>query len=235
MGQKVESKGSGSSVKRAADYLEHLVFNEYEPGDSLPGEGDIAETLQISRLTVREAMREVAARGLVDIHNGRRPVVSSLNGREVGSFFRSAVRRDSRAALDLLEIRHALEVQIASLAAQNASRAQIAQMVETVDAMAGSVEDAEAFNREDLKFHGLLADATGNRMMALLMQELSDALSASRRLSASGHARRGLTLGPVLEQHRAILTAVQLGDQRAARAAMRKHLRATRADLEAFD
>src|SRR5919201_4391642 len=101
--------------------LEDLIFDSFEPGDVLPSEGKLAEALGVSRLTVREATRALEARGLLDIAKGRRPRVAAHNSALVGDFFKIAVRRDPRALLDLLEVRKALEVHIAVLAARRAT------------------------------------------------------------------------------------------------------------------
>jgi len=69
-----------SATDRVAGYLEDLIVQELEPGDSLPSEAEVADTCQVSRLTVREALRTLAARGLVEISQGRRPRVADPNG-----------------------------------------------------------------------------------------------------------------------------------------------------------
>ena len=97
--------------------LEDLVLGELEPGAELPSEPELAAQFQVSRLTVREAVRSLQARGLVETRHGRRAVVAHPNAAPIGGFFTAAVRRDPRQLLDLLEVRRALEVHIASLAA----------------------------------------------------------------------------------------------------------------------
>ena len=90
----------------------------------------------MSRLSVREATRTLAARGLLEISKGRRPRVAVPNGSLVGDFFQIALRRDPRALLDLLEVRRALEVHIAALAAQRATSGDIADMEMSINAHA---------------------------------------------------------------------------------------------------
>ena len=163
-----------SAMNRVVERVESLVFDELEPGHALPSEGELAQDLGVSRLTVREGMRQLSARGLIEVHNGRRPVVASPNGKGVGDFFRNAIRRDPRSLLDLLEVRQALEVHIAVLAARNASRASVLAMQAAIDSMARNISSPEDFNEADIQFHELLAAATGNQMLSILIEELSD-------------------------------------------------------------
>src|SRR6266498_6066282 len=124
-----------SVVGSVIEQLEGLIFGAFEPGEALPAEGKLAEALGVSRLTVREATRSLEARGLLEITQGRRPRVAAPNGTLVGEFFRSAVRRDPRALLDLLEVRRALEVHIATLAAKRATKGDLADMEMCIAAM----------------------------------------------------------------------------------------------------
>ncbi len=222
-----------SAMHRVVERVEALVFDELEPGHALPSEGELAQDLGVSRLTVREGMRQLSARGLIEVHNGRRPVVASPNGKGVGDFFRNAIRRDPRSLLDLLEVRQALEVHIAVLAARNASRASIVAMQAAIDNMSRNISAPEDFNEADIQFHELLAAATGNQMLSILIEELSDSQRSSRAQSFAGHERLGRRFDEVLEQHADILDCVERRDEAGAAAAMRRHLRSTEKDLAA--
>jgi GntR family transcriptional regulator, transcriptional repressor for pyruvate dehydrogenase complex len=228
-----EADGATSAMARVVERVEELVFDELEPGHELPSEGALAQDLGVSRLTVREGMRQLSARGLIEVHNGRKPVVASPNGKGVGDFFRNAIRRDPRALLDLLEVRQALEVHIAVLAARNASRASVGAMQSAIDEMRRSMETPEEFSEADIHFHELLAAATGNQLMTILIEELSDSQRTSRTQSVIGHELLGRRLDEVLEQHAKILDCVERRDEAGAAAAMRRHLRSTEKDLAA--
>ncbi|GAA1918338.1 D-galactonate utilization transcriptional regulator DgoR [Microbacterium aoyamense] len=222
-----------SPMRRVVERVESLVFDELQPGHELPSEGALAQDLGVSRLTVREGMRQLSARGLIEVHNGRKPVVASPNGKGVGDFFRSAIRRDPRSLLDLLEVRQALEVHIAVLAARNASRASVTSMQLAIDDMRRSIDNHDEFNEADIHFHELLAAATGNQMLSILIEELSDSQRTSRIQSQLGHERLGGKLDEVLEQHARILECVEARDEAGAAVAMRGHLRSTEKDLRA--
>src|SRR4029453_3008061 len=88
--------------------LQDVILGELEPGAELASESDLATQLGVSRLTLREATKTLQARGLVEVRQGRRPLVAYPSARPMGEFFTAAVRRDPRRLLDLLEVRGAV-------------------------------------------------------------------------------------------------------------------------------
>jgi GntR family transcriptional regulator, transcriptional repressor for pyruvate dehydrogenase complex len=222
-----------NSQASLVEQLEDLIFDHFEPGDMLPSEGQLAQTLGVNRLTLREATRSLQARGLLEISQGRRPTVAAPNGTVVGDFFQTAVRRDPRALLDLLEVRRALEVHIATLAAKRAGKGDIADMEMSIDAMRAGGDQPQAFHAADVRFHENLAAASGNRLLVFLIEALAEPLAESRLQSFAGHQSRGGTVEDVIQQHEAILNAVRARNPKAAAQAMREHLQQTEADLRA--
>lgn len=220
-----------SAVAAVVAHLEHLIFEELEVGAALPAEAELARRVGVSRLTVREAIRTLEARGLVRTSRGRRPQVIAPDGFAVGDFIRSLVRRDPRMLLELLDVRQALEVHIAALAAQRASRAAVAGLEAAVEAMRTAPPDPEAFSRTDVDFHEALGAACGNRLLALVLEELAEPLRVSMGRSYAGHVARGVPVETTVEQHAQIVAAVKAHDPRAAATAMRLHLEQTERDL----
>jgi GntR family transcriptional repressor for pyruvate dehydrogenase complex len=213
--------------------LEALIFDQLDFGEELPSEGKLAEALGVSRLTVREATRALEARGLLEIRQGRRPTVAAPSGALVGDFFKIAVRRDSRAVLDLLDVRMALEVHIATLAARRATTADVADLEMFIGAMRTAADEPEAFHAADVRFHEKLAAASNNRLLLFLIEALSEPLRESRLRSFAGHVARGRGAEDVIDQHVAILEAVKARNAKAAASAMRYHLQQTERDLRA--
>jgi GntR family transcriptional regulator, transcriptional repressor for pyruvate dehydrogenase complex len=225
--------GRASVVDSVIERLESLIFDSFEPGATLPSEGKLAEALGVSRLSVREATKTLAARGLLEISQGRRPRISVPNGSLVGDFFQIAVRRDPRALLELLEVRRALEVHIATLAAQRANAGAIADMEMSINAMRSAGAEFEAFHTADVRFHENLAAASGNRMLVFLIEAFAEPLRQSRQRSFAGHRARGGGIADVIQQHQTILDAVKARNPKAAAQAMRDHLQQTEQDLRA--
>lgn len=227
----VDRTSLGASV---VERLEELIFERLDSGEELPSEVKVAEALGVSRLTVREATRALEARGLLEIRQGRRPIVAAPNAALVGDFFNFAVRRDPRAVLDLLDIRVALEVHIALLAAKRATNADVADMEMSLAAMRAAEGNQEAFHASDVRFHENIAAATGNRLLVFLIEALAEPLRESRLRSFAGHLARRGGLEDVIEAHIAILDAVKARNPKAAAAAMRFHLQQTERDLRAW-
>jgi GntR family transcriptional repressor for pyruvate dehydrogenase complex len=227
----LQPDGRTTLVDSVIERLEALIFSGLEPGETVPSEGQLAEKLGVSRLTVREATRTLAARGLLEISKGRRPRVAVPNGALVGDFFRTAVRRDPRALLDLIEVRRALEVHIAVLAARRATNGDIADMEMSINAMRAAGDESEGFHAGDVRFHENLAAASGNRLLVFLIEALAEPLRESRLRSFAGHRARGGGIDDVIQQHQTILDAVKARSPKAAAQAMREHLEQTERDL----
>jgi GntR family transcriptional regulator, transcriptional repressor for pyruvate dehydrogenase complex len=221
-----------SATEAAIAALERLALDELAPGELMPSEAALAASLRVSRLTVREATRALAARGLLDLRKGRRPRVLEPTGTQIGDFFRAWLRRDERALLELLEIRRALEVHVAQAAALRASPPALRAMRQAVAQMADGSEplDEEALVAGDARFHEALAAATGNTMLRQLVAQLAEPLEHGRRLACGGRASSSHFSG-VVDAHRRILAAVEDGDAASAAAAMRRHLREDERDL----
>jgi GntR family transcriptional repressor for pyruvate dehydrogenase complex len=232
--EELEPVGRTSVVDSVLERLESLIFDSFQPGDALPSEGKLAQALGVSRLTVREATRALEARGLLEIRQGRRPRVAAPNGALIGDFFQIAIRRDPHALLELLEVRRALEVHIAALAARRASVGEIADMEMSIAAMRQGEGDSEAFHAADVRFHENLAAASGNRLLVFLIEAFAEPLRESRLRSFAGHQARGGGVEDVIQQHEAILEAVRARNPKQAAKAMRNHLEQTEQDLRAL-
>jgi GntR family transcriptional regulator, transcriptional repressor for pyruvate dehydrogenase complex len=224
--------GRRSVTDTVVERIEDLLFGELTPGTELPSESDLAAELGVSRLTVREATKSLQARGLLEVRQGRRPVVAHLSAGPIGDFFTSAVRRDPRRLLDLLDVRRALEVHIAALAAANAGRGAVYVMESALTVMRDVADDGpDAIHDADIRFHEGLAAASGNQMLSFLIEAMEGPLHASRMRSLRGHLARGGTVEDVIEQHARILDRVRERDPDGAAAAMSDHLEQTARDL----
>jgi len=229
----METDAAASVTDTVVQRLEDLVLGELEPGAELASEAELAARFQVSRLTVREAVRSLQARGLVETRHGRRAVVAPPNAAPIGGYFTAAVRRDPRQLLDLLEVRRALEVHIASLAAAQSSRTAISSMDLALGAMREAAADPVALHEADIGFHASLAAGAGNQLLRFLIEAMEEPLRASRMRSMRGHLARGGTVEDVIEQHERILQRVRARDAKGAAAAMQAHLEQTARDLRA--
>lgn len=226
------SRGSRLATLDVIEHLEHLILGgDLEAGDSLPSEAELSATLGVSRLTVREGVRALQARGLIEVAHGRRPVVARPNALPLSDFFSAAVRRDARGLLELLEVRMAVEVHTAQLAARNATRSDLLSMETALAAMVDAGDDETAFNAADVRFHAAIATASGNRMLNFLVEGMEGPLHSSRMQSTRGFLARCGALDDLLEAHRSIYEKIAAHDAGGAASCMRKHLSSTRKDL----
>ena len=203
----------------------------------------MASAYEVSRLTIREAVRELAGRGLLDLGRGRRAIVREPDGAAFSDLLGAATRRDAKSFFDLMEVRQALEIQSATLAAKRVTRAGLGAIEAALEGMGEAVRTIErggdrasaerTFNRFDVAFHEALALTSGNRMLTFLLDAIAGLLAASFRMSTRGRAVRGRTHASTLAAHHRIYECVRQGDGRAAAQAMQVHLTDAELDLRA--
>jgi GntR family transcriptional repressor for pyruvate dehydrogenase complex len=226
---------SGTLTDQAVELLESFILDQaLPPGALLPSQGALAQQLGVSRLVIREATRTLEARGLLETAQGRRLAVAEPGPAALSHLLDLAIRRDSEALFELIEVRLAIEVQAARLAAQRATDADVAAMEAAIEAMeALTDDDPDALVRVDLDFHIGLVRAAGNELLRLLIEALAEPLRASRRQSFRGLRNRGLGLDVVVSAHRRILDSVRGRDADEAARGMAEHLAQTVEDLRA--
>lgn len=227
--------------------LQSLLFDSYPVGSTLPSEAALGEQLGVSRLTIRESLKVLAGRGLVELRQGRKAVVTEPSSEVISSIFAAYVRRDPSALLELVEVRRALEVQSVSLAARKATRAGLNAMESALsimkqsainyhDAVPDSPSQAQAlsdYQSSDLAFHEAIALSTGNRMLSHVLEALEESLLRSFTASFQGHLVRGGTALDTYESHDQIFQFIKAGSADEAGQAMHTHLEQAERDLKA--
>ena len=205
--------------------IERIVDGVYEVGEKLPAEGELARQFAVSRTVLREAMRSLRARGLVEMSQGKMARVKPADPASTVESLSLLLRRNRASLLHLAEARHPLEGEIAALAARRANQEHLRQLELAVHDLA-VVKELDARIEADLRFHHVLAQATGNPVFILLLETLAGFMYQSRRktLAYSG-------VDVALAAHRAILAAVRAGNPEMARKAMNQHLTAAKRDL----
>jgi DNA-binding FadR family transcriptional regulator len=230
-------QAGATATSGVADALSEMIQGGLSPGASLPSEAELAARFSVSRLTVREAVKMLAGRGLLDVGRGRRAVVREPDGSAFSDFLVSLIQRDPKGLFDLIELRKSLEVQSAGLAARRVSRAGLVALETALQGMrdsaaAGDDRAAESrFHQWDVGFHEALATASGNRVLSYLFEAMAVPLRESFQLSRRGHEMRGLTVDDTIAAHAEILEGVRAGKPRAAADAMRAHLEDTERDI----
>ena len=219
--------------EQIADQIEQRILNgELRSGDRLPTERVLAEQFQASRTAVREAMKILAQKGLVEMRPGRGTIV--IDGapeamqNSIGLVMKLQVG-EVGGSDNLVEVREILETEIAALAAARATDDEIAAMREAIRVMDVSLSDADAYIAADNQFHQALAKATQNSLILILIDSIVNPLSEQRKhiFAVDGGPQRGQF------HHRRILESIIRRNPENARAAMRAHLQQVREDVRA--
>jgi GntR family transcriptional repressor for pyruvate dehydrogenase complex len=211
------------SDRLAARLMAQIEGGSLRPGDRLPTEAQLAQAHGVSRSVVREAVHQVKSRGLLLSRQGSGVYVAQTPAQRPLAFD-PQVLESMEAVLQVVELRRVLEGEMAALAAQRATRAQIASLKRALRA----IDDAGASGRdgleEDMAFHRAIGSATRNpqfeRLLAFLEQYLLDAM----RVTKGNERRRDDFMQQVREEHRAIVEAIAARDPDAARRAATQHL-----------
>lgn len=210
---------------------QRILDGELHSGDRLPTERELAEQFHVSRTAVREALKILAQKGLVDMRPGRGTIV--IDGapqalqHSLGLVMRLKLG-EVGGSNSLVEVREILEVEIAALAAARATEQDVSALDEAVQTMDESLRDADAFIAADNQFHEALARATQNTLILALVNSIVNLLSEQRKqiFATEGGPQRGQV------HHKSILASVVNHDPEAARAAMRAHLQQVREDVK---
>jgi len=190
-------------------------------GDQLPAERDLALTFGVSRTAVREAVKALREKGLVEAFSGRGTFITNGTSQAIRQSLSLLTKiNQSDGLTHLAELRGILEPEIAALAASRIEESHLAAMREAFEAMENSGESPDKFIEADLDFHLGLAEAAANPLILSLIDSIVDLLREQRLriFEVTGGAKRGQF------HHSRILQAVAQRDPMKARAAMQAHL-----------
>lgn len=218
-----------------ADLLERVLSGDLPPQSSLPAEAELARTANVSRLTVREALKTLQAQNIVTV---RRGLGTFVNHPEEWTGLEAILRAAARgtgideAALKLLEVRRIMETGAAELAARHATVEHFAAMEKAIADLETAHEagDLDAVTLADLAFHNVVFRASANPFLPALLGQLGHLLYTTRReTSAFPEVQRH-----ALEHHRLVLAAIATGEPETARRAMDEHINQTYNDYARF-
>ena len=190
------------------------------PGDRLPPERELAQQLNVSRASVREAMRLLELKGLVMTRPGAGTFITEDAVEAIVQAFSSLLSNGANAATDVFEMRLLLEPHVVSLATQRASDADIRCIREILDTQEADIAAGGTGVESDAEFHSAIANATKNSALIAVTQAISDILSQSRETSLQSPERSRLSL----QSHRRILAAIQSRRPGEAEEAMHQHI-----------
>lgn len=220
-GPKISRVERQSVSEQVAQQLIGMIHaGSFKPGSKLPPERELAPMLDVSRPSLREALRGMSMLGLVRIRQGGGVYVSELQAEELLGPLHYFISLDDSHLADLFEARIAIESTIAGLAAQRISDEQLAKLAALIQDESSLVASTERFIEADVAFHQLIFDAAQNSLLIRMAKSLHVLGEASRRLTSQVSGM----LEATLVDHRRILNALQKRSKSAAERAMRTHL-----------
>ena len=218
------------SDRVAHHVIEHIRTNGLASGERLPSEMRVSADLKISRGIVREAYRALRSAGILEISNGRSPRVGALNSTSFAHLLQHALATQQASAEQALDLRAAIEVRAAELAAEKRSAEDIEVLAAAVRGMKRARRDIDSFVRHDVRFHACLGTATGNPLFAVITSALSEAMAASVRAGMESRSNQAQVLR-VVESHQEIVDAIIASDPGAAGVCMKRHFEDARRAL----
>lgn len=203
-----------------ARQIERLILKKLRPGDKLPSERELAETLAVSRSSIRDAIRSLELMGMVEPRQGAGTIVREITASSIANPLANALKRKEELMGELLDFRRILEPPLAARAATHASPEEMAEMQDILDRQEAKLRKGESTIAEDSEFHYAVAMASGNSVVLKVLDILMDLLRETRErsLQVEGRPQKSLT------SHRRILTAIKRHDPEAAKTAMRRHI-----------
>ena len=215
-------RSATTSEEVVAQLREMIQHGELRPGDRLPPERDLAKTLGVSRPTLRAGIRSLAAVGVLQSRQGAGTFVVNAEGPPSldSSPLRLMAALHGFTSAEMFEARLSLEMAIAGLAAERATGDQMASIAEELAGMYASLDEPEQYLVHDMRFHQMIAAASGNGILTALMNMVATILFDVRRKTVN----RAHDLKESAEMHRQIYRAIRDRNPEEARLAMRDHL-----------
>jgi GntR family transcriptional repressor for pyruvate dehydrogenase complex len=206
--------------EEVAKQIERLILKKLKPGDKLPSERELAELLQVSRSSIRDAIRSLELVGLVEPRQGAGTIVREVSAETWVNPIANALERRKELVTELLDFRKMLEPPLAARAATHASLEEVSEMEDILKRQEEKLSQGEAAIAEDSEFHYNIALASGNTVVLKVIDTLMDLLrdTRERSLQVAGRSQKSLA------GHRRILAAIKRHDAEAAKAAMRRHI-----------
>lgn len=221
VGTQFEAVRKTKVYEEVAKQIQRLILDRVlKPGDKLPPERELAEKFDVSRSSVRDAIRSLELLGLLEPRQGEGTVVREVSAESLVNPLTTMLVRKRELVGELLDVRRMIEPPLAARAAAHASREEIAYLEDILRRQKEKVAQGEVAIEEDSEFHYAIATAAKNSVVLKVLDVLMDLLRESRERSLQVEGR----LQKSFRGHRRILGAIRRHDTAAAEAAMHQHL-----------
>jgi GntR family transcriptional regulator, transcriptional repressor for pyruvate dehydrogenase complex len=221
------------SDRVAQALTQEIRTGRLSPGDRLPTETALCVQFDVSRTVIREAVSQLKSLGLLDSRQGSGVYVRAAGF--VPLHFDAANAQSRQAVVQMVEVRRALEAEVAALAARRRRGADLKRIQQAVLALDAAVAGGGDGVEEDMRFHRAIADAAGNPFLIDTLQYLGQFLRGATRVTRANEARREDFARQVRDEHAAIVLAIEAADPLRAQQAAARHMDNAIARIEQAD
>ena len=204
-------------VAKIKDMLEK---GRLKSGDQLPGERELSEVFQVSRSSVREALRTLETQGHLESRQGDGTYIASKPVESLVNPLATVIFSEKDSQMELFEMRRLIEPQLAFLAAERATQEEIAMMEQALVLQEEAIARGETGTDVDKSFHYIMAKATKNKVLLRLTDSMRDLLAESRDKYLQVEGRPGKSIS----RHRQVLDAIKARDGELAAQVMLEHV-----------
>lgn len=191
--------------------LSYIESQNLKPGDLLPSETSLSTSFGVSRPVIREALKNLEGKGIIEIINGKGALVKPIDSNHLRMFFQRAMQLEVNTILELMEVRKGLEVQAVMLAAKRRQDSDLLAIQRLVIAMRGEMNNPLNYAALDTDYHLAIASATHNNILFYLVESIRDSLHNS--ISTGLKVRRNYAqIERIQELHEKILELITIGD-----------------------
>lgn len=226
--QLVKSDNTPLSEKVAEQVVNFIQVNRMQKGDKLPNEKELMGQLNVSRSTIREAMRSLSSRGIVVIRQGSGTYISNLPGVTDDPLGLEFKYDKEKVLRDLLELRGIMEPSIAAQSARCASEEDIQEILSLSNQVSESIRKGENHLTYDVAFHCKIAESTGNDILNVLFPEIAKGIRLFTALLGDR------IINDVMIDHERIARAIAQRDSQRAHTAMTMHIESNRYAIEDY-
>jgi GntR family transcriptional regulator, transcriptional repressor for pyruvate dehydrogenase complex len=204
--------------------IQSIIERRLRPGDELPSETRLAEEFGVSRPVAREALRHLAALNMIQLANGKLPVVKPVTGELMGIFFDWALQLHDANFVELHELRRGVEGACAMHAARRRTDEDVATLTALLAEMRANVHDLEAYTELDMRLHLAIAAASHNRLLRHTVESIRHSMRQVIRAGLELMERTEPALEDLQRGHEGLVAPIVDGDPEEARRRMDAHL-----------
>lgn len=214
-----KTEGKKTLGQKTEDRLmKYILDRQIEIGAKLPNEFELAETFEVGRSTMREAVKSLVSRGILEVRRGDGTYVVSRADAESDILGFGQIKDRYQLALDLFDVRLMIEPEIVTWACKNATKEQLRHLRMLCDEVELLYTQGHDHIYKDIEFHSYLAKLSGNVVVERLLPVINTAVVTFAKITYRSLMRE------TLETHRAIVTALEHRDAVGAKCAMNMHL-----------